>query len=38
VYTVRYGDLDVTVPEQDLTPELHRVVRLVLDRGGLQLG
>ena len=38
VYTVEFGDLNLTVPEQDLTPELHRVVRLVLDRGGPQLG
>ena len=38
VYTVEFGDLNLTVPEQDLTPELHRVVRLVLDRGGLELG
>ncbi len=37
VYTVRYGDLDLTLPEQDLTPELHRVVKIVLDRGGVDL-
>lgn len=37
VYTVRYGAWEVTVPEQDLTPELHRVVQLVLDGGGLEL-
>ena len=35
VYTVQYGDWNLTVPEQDLTPELHRVVQLVLDRSGL---
>lgn len=38
VYSVQYGDLELTVPEQDLTPELHRVVKIVLDRGGLDLG
>ncbi len=37
VYTVRYGEMHLTVPEQDLTPELHRVVEVVLDRGGSQL-
>ena len=31
VYTVEYGDWRVTVPEHALTPELHRVVQLVLD-------
>ncbi len=38
VYTVQYGNWHVTVPEQDLTPDLHRVVQLVFDRGGIQLG
>jgi hypothetical protein len=37
VYTVQYGDWNLTVPEQDLTPELHRVVQLVLDPSGLGL-
>ncbi|HEY5821303.1 MAG TPA: protealysin inhibitor emfourin [Propionibacteriaceae bacterium] len=37
VYTVQYGDIHVTVPEQDLTPELDQVVKLVLDRGRLDL-
>jgi len=31
VYTVALGDWQLTVPEQDLTPELGQVVRLVLD-------
>jgi hypothetical protein len=30
VYTVQYGSTSVTLGEQDLTPELHRVVKLVL--------
>lgn len=30
LYTVEYDDQQFTVPEQDLTPELHRVVHLVL--------
>ncbi|HET9871844.1 MAG TPA: protealysin inhibitor emfourin [Propionibacteriaceae bacterium] len=30
VYTVEYGQSRLTVPEQDLTPELHRVVQIVL--------
>lgn len=30
VYTVEYGQSRLTVPEQDLTPELHRVVEIVL--------
>jgi hypothetical protein len=30
VYTVEYGQMRLTVPEQDLTPELSQVVRLVL--------
>ena len=34
VYTVRYGEWQLTVREQDLTPELHRVVQIVLTRGG----
>jgi len=38
IYTVLYGDWNLTVPEQDLTPELHRVVQLVLDRDGHNLG
>jgi len=32
VYTVEYGDWRFTVPEQDLTPELRRLVQVVLDR------
>jgi hypothetical protein len=31
IYTVALGDWELVVPEQDLTPELHRVVRIVLD-------
>jgi hypothetical protein len=34
VYTVEYGDWRLTVPEQDLTPELRRLVQVVLHRGG----
>jgi len=34
VYTVEYGDWRFTVREQDLTPELRRLVQVVLDRGG----
>jgi Zn-dependent metalloprotease len=34
VYTVVYGDWRFTVPEQDLTPELRRLVQVVLNRGG----
>jgi hypothetical protein len=34
VYTVEYGDWQFTVREQDLTPELRRLVQVVLDRGG----
>lgn len=34
VYTVRYGSWEWTVGEQDLTPELRRVVQIVLTRGG----
>lgn len=34
VYTVEYGDWRFTVPEQDLTPELRRLVQVVLNRGG----
>ena len=30
VYTVEFGQSRLTVPEQDLTPELQRVVNLVL--------
>jgi hypothetical protein len=30
VYTVEYGQNRLQVPEQDLTPELHRVVQIVL--------
>lgn len=37
VYTVQYGEMHLTVPEEDLTPALHRVVQVVLDRGGSQL-
>jgi Thermolysin metallopeptidase, alpha-helical domain/Thermolysin metallopeptidase, catalytic domain len=33
IYTVEYGDWRFTVPEQDLTPELRRLVQVVLDRG-----
>jgi hypothetical protein len=33
-YTVALGDWELAVPEQDLTPELHQVVRIVLDRPG----
>ncbi len=33
VYTVEYGDWHLTVPEQDLTPELRRLVQVVLNRG-----
>jgi hypothetical protein len=33
VYTVEYGDWRFTVPEQDMTPELRRLVQVVLDRG-----
>jgi len=33
VYTVQYGSWELTVPEQDLTPELSRVVHIVLSRG-----
>jgi len=33
VYSVRYGELQLTVPEQDLTPELRQVVQIVLTRG-----
>jgi Thermolysin metallopeptidase, alpha-helical domain/Thermolysin metallopeptidase, catalytic domain/Emfourin len=33
VYTVEYGDWRFTVPEQDLTPELRRLVQVVLNRG-----
>jgi hypothetical protein len=34
IYTVEYGDWHLTVPEQDLTPELRRLVQVVLNRGG----
>jgi len=34
VYTVALGDWQLTVPEQDLTPELDEVVRIVLDGPG----
>jgi Thermolysin metallopeptidase, alpha-helical domain/Emfourin len=34
VYTVEYGEWRFTVPEQDLTPELRRLVQVVLNRGG----
>src|SRR5215207_6302266 len=34
VYTVEYGDWRFTVAEQDLTPELRRLVHAVLNRGG----
>ncbi|HET8916113.1 MAG TPA: protealysin inhibitor emfourin, partial [Propionibacteriaceae bacterium] len=34
VYTVVYGEWRFTVPEQDLTPELRRLVQVVLNRGG----
>ena len=33
VYSVRYGEWQLTVPEQDLTPELRQVVQIVLTRG-----
>ena len=33
-YTVEYGAWRFTVPEQDLTPELRRLVQVVLNRGG----
>lgn len=33
VYTVEYGQVRLTVHEQDLTPELHQVIRLVLGEG-----
>jgi hypothetical protein len=33
VYTVEYGDWRLTVPEQDLTPDLRRLVQVVLNRG-----
>ena len=33
-YTVEYGAWQFTVPEQDLTPELRRLVQVVLNRGG----
>nr|WP_294691394.1 protealysin inhibitor emfourin [uncultured Friedmanniella sp.] len=39
VYTVAVGDWHLTVPEQDLTPELDQVVRIVLGASGrLELG
>src|SRR5687768_366284 len=34
VYTVEYGEWRFTVPEQDLTPELRRLVQVVLNRDG----
>jgi hypothetical protein len=34
VYTFEYGDWRLTVPEQDLTPELRRLVQVVLNRDG----
>ena len=34
IYTVEYGDWRLTVPEQDLTPELRRLVQVVLNHGG----
>ncbi len=33
VYTVEYGSVRLTVTEQNLTPELHEVVRIVLESG-----
>jgi hypothetical protein len=33
VYTVEFGAWRLTVPEQDLTPELYRLVQIVLRRG-----
>ena len=33
-YTVEYGAWRFTVPEQDLTPELRRLIQVVLNRGG----
>jgi hypothetical protein len=33
VYTVEYGNWRFSVPEQDMTPELRRLVQVVLDRG-----
>ncbi|WP_375425606.1 protealysin inhibitor emfourin [uncultured Friedmanniella sp.] len=39
VYTVALDAWQLTLPEQDLTPELHEVVRIVLDdAGGVDLG
>ena len=39
VYTVAVGEWQLTVPEQDLTPELDQVVRIVLGGSGrLDLG
>jgi hypothetical protein len=37
VYTVQYGSLELTVPEQNLTPELSRVVQIVLGGQGPRL-
>ena len=36
VYTVACRSWELTVPEQDLTPELSRVVEIVLDQGRLR--
>lgn len=39
VYTVALDTWEVTVSEQELTPELHEVMRIVLGgNGGLDLG
>ena len=38
IYTVEYREQQVTLPEQDLTPELSQVVRIVLGRSGGGLG
>ena len=34
VYTVEVGDRSITLGERDLTPDLQRVVQLVLGTGG----
>jgi len=35
VYTVEFGSVHLKVPEHELTPELHRVVQIVLGEGDL---
>ncbi len=37
-YTVMHGSWEVTVPEQELTPELDQIVRIVFERGSGPLG